>query len=91
MEPKTPAELHPLPNWVGKDWNLEVDSKPLVCRMCGIDPETGNHIALVCPAGEWLGRRWSSWDKIHKERWIEKERDGGRTVITDRAEGFLPV
>ena len=31
-----------------------------VCRMCEVDPETGNHIALTCLEGEWSGRRWNS-------------------------------
>ena len=62
------------------------------CRMCREDQETGNHIALSCPEGEWLGRRWSSWEQMdEKERWMRKEKDGDRVVVTDIVEDFLPV
>ena len=64
----------------------------LMCRMCGEAGETGDHIALTCPEGEWLNRRWSPWEQMdEKERWMRKEKDGDRVVVTDIVEDFLPV
>jgi len=38
--------------------------------------ETGTHVALVCNAGEWPGRKWSSWEQAD-ETTVDAEAEGG--------------
>jgi len=52
--------------------------------------ETGRNVALVCIAGEWIGRRWSSWEQIDDRKvWMRKEKDGDREVTIDLVEDFF--
>jgi len=38
---------------------------------------------MVCIAGGWIGRRWSSWEQVDNRRvWMRKEKDG------DKAGGY---
>ncbi|RPB28899.1 hypothetical protein L211DRAFT_246218 [Terfezia boudieri ATCC MYA-4762] len=49
-------------------------------------------VALSCPAGEWLGRRWSTWEQAdERERWLRKikDRDKEEEVVVDLVETFF--
>jgi len=51
---------------------------------------TGKYVALVCNSGEWIVRRWSSWEKADETKvgmWKRKEGDRGVTV--DLVEDFF--
>jgi len=59
------------------------------CRVC-LNLETGRHVALVCTAGEWLGRRWSSWEQADDRKvWMRKRKDGDKEVVIDLVEDFF--
>ena len=51
-------------NWRHKRNN----SKHSSCRFRRNHMETGEHIALVCPYGEEIGRRWSSWKEMDEKK-----------------------
>lgn len=52
--------------------------------------ETGRHVALVCPRGEEIGRRWGNWEEIDKRgKWLKKVKDGGRETTVDLVETFF--
>ncbi|KAF8423062.1 hypothetical protein EV426DRAFT_717717 [Tirmania nivea] len=60
------------------------------CRICGRYDETGHHVALVCGEGEWLGRRFGSWEDIDSLKLVlRKEEVDGKTVTVDLAETFF--
>jgi len=47
-------------------------------------------VTLVCTAGEWLGRRWSSWEQADDRRvWMRKRKDGDKEVVIDLVEYFF--
>ena len=49
------------------------DTTDPTCRICGHQMETGNHIALVRPYGEEIGRKWSSWEDMdERKKWLKK-------------------
>lgn len=52
--------------------------------------DTGKHVALSCNAGEWIGRRWSSWEEAEeRERWLRKKKDRDKEVFEDLVEAFF--
>ena len=52
--------------------------------------ETGRHVALTCVSGEWLGRRWSTWEQADdKKVWMRKRKDGDKEVTIDLVEDFF--
>ena len=55
-----------------------------VCRWCGQEEESGNHVALICPAGEELGRRWSCWEQMD-----DKEKARRSSGLTSQKLSFL--
>ena len=60
------------------------------CRFCDEGQETGSHIAISCPEGEWLGRRWSTWEQMaESDRWRRKETEGDREITIDLVEDFF--
>ena len=71
-------------------WRYTLDPwEDPTCRTC-INLETGHHVALVCTAGEWLGRRWSSWKQADDRRvWMRKRKDGDKEVVIDLVEDFF--
>ena len=59
-------------------------------RFCGKHVQTGKHIALICPYGEEIGRRWSSWEKMDaKKRWLKKVKDEEEEYSVDLVETFF--
>ena len=60
------------------------------CRHCGEEVETGAHAVLVCPRGEWIGRRWSSWKEMDdRGRWARKEIENDKEVEIDLVVDFF--
>ncbi|KAF8424974.1 hypothetical protein EV426DRAFT_701239 [Tirmania nivea] len=60
------------------------------CRACGRYDETGHHLALVCGDGEWLGRRFGSWEDADNPSLIRwREQVDGKSVTVDLAEAFF--
>jgi len=52
--------------------------------------ETSKHVALVCISGEWIGRRWSTWEQADEKKvWMGKEKDGDKEVVRDLVEDFF--
>src|SRR5205807_985897 len=73
-------------------WRYTLDPwEDPTCREEGCDAlETGKHVALSCISGEWLGRRWSSWEQAdNREVWRRKEKKGDKEVVIDLVEGFF--
>lgn len=62
-----------------------------LCRLCGVEEETGNHLVLAC--GEVDGFRgwgWRSWEEMDdRKRWQYIEEVDGKQVVRDRVEGFF--
>jgi len=71
-------------------WRYTLDPwEDLTCAECH-NLETGRHVALVCIAGEWIGRRWSSWEQADDRNvWMRKEKDGDKEVTIDLVEDFF--
>jgi len=71
-------------------WRYTLDPwEDPMCRVC-FNLETGRHVALVCTAGEWLGRRWSSWKQADDRKvWMRKRKDGDKEVVIDLVEDFF--
>jgi len=52
--------------------------------------ETGQHVALVCTAREWLGRRWSLWKQADDRKvWMRKRKDRDKEVVIDLVVDFF--
>ena len=52
--------------------------------------ETGKHVALVCPYGEEIGRRWSSWEEMDEKRKQRKKiKDREEEYTVDLVETFF--
>jgi len=59
------------------------------CRVCH-NLVTGHHVALVCTAGEWIGRRWSSWEQADDRKvWMRKKKDGDKEIVIVMVEEFF--
>ncbi|KAF8416447.1 hypothetical protein EV426DRAFT_686075 [Tirmania nivea] len=60
------------------------------CRHCRKYEESGRHIAFVCGEGEWLGRRFGSWEDVDcLGSTVGGEVVGGRDTFVDLAESFF--
>ncbi|KAF8418352.1 hypothetical protein EV426DRAFT_700579 [Tirmania nivea] len=60
------------------------------CRSCGKYEESESHVALVCCEGEWMGRRFGSWEDIDRvKELVRKEMVDGKEVPVDLAEVFF--
>ena len=45
---------------------------------------------MICPYGEEIGRRWSSWEEMdEKKRWMKKVKDGEEEYTVDLVETFF--
>ena len=52
--------------------------------------ETGKHVALICPYGEEIGRRWSNWEEMdEKKKWLKKMKDREEEFTVDLVETFF--
>ena len=72
-------------------WRHRLDgTNDPTCRFCRNHTETGKHIALVCPYGEEIGRRWSRWEEMdEKKKWLTKVKDGEEEYTVDLVETFF--
>ncbi|KAF8421831.1 hypothetical protein EV426DRAFT_671790 [Tirmania nivea] len=74
-----------------QSWRAKLDDTvDPTCRTCGRHVETGRHVALVCPRGEEIGRRWSNWEEMdERKKWAKKVKDGGGEYVVDLVETFF--
>ncbi|KAF8418742.1 hypothetical protein EV426DRAFT_720464 [Tirmania nivea] len=74
-----------------QSWHAQLDDTvDPTCRTCGRHVETGGHVALVCPHGEEIGRRWSNWEEMNeRKKWAKKVKDGGEVYMVDLVETFF--
>ncbi|KAF8415966.1 hypothetical protein EV426DRAFT_711761 [Tirmania nivea] len=74
-----------------QSWRAKLDDTvDPTCRTCGRHVETGRHVALVCPRGEEIGRRWSNWEEMdERKKWAKKVKNGGGEYVVDLAETFF--
>ena len=62
----------------------------LMCRFCGNHMEIDKHVALVCPYGEEIDRRWNNWEEMdEKKKWLKKMKDGKEEYTVDLVETFF--
>ena len=82
--------------WVGKgdvgEWRRVIGTEGTLCRLCGVEEETGTHLVFGCE--ESYGLRpwnWTSWEEMDdKRRWqYAVEGEGGKVFVRDRVEGFF--
>ncbi|KAF8417519.1 hypothetical protein EV426DRAFT_645802 [Tirmania nivea] len=82
-------------DWTGKgnlqSWRAKLDDTvDPTCRSCRRHVETGKHVALVCPRGEEIRRRWGNWEEMDEpRRWLKKVKDGGDEYMVDLVETFF--
>ena len=76
---------------VGEWWRV-VGNEDTLCRLCGVEKETGTHLVFGC--GENYGLRlwnWTTWEELDdKRRWrYTVEGEGGKVLVRDRVEDFF--
>ena len=63
-----------------------------LCRLCGVEKETGAHLVFRCEGSYGL-RPWdrTSWEELDdKRRWrYTVEGEGGKVLIRDRVEDYF--
>ena len=69
-----------------------IGNEDTLCRLCGVEEETGNHLVFGCE--ESYGLRswdWTSWEELDdKRRWLYTvEGEGGQVLVRDRVEDFF--
>ena len=74
------------------EWLLVIGNEDTLCRLCGVDEETGTHLVFGCE--ESYGLRpcdWTSWEELDdKRRWrYTVEGEGGKVLVRDRVEDFF--
>ena len=74
-----------------QSWRNKLDdTTDPTCRFCGNQVETGKHVALVCPFGEEIRRRWSTWEDMdERKKWLKKVKDGEGEYTEDLVETFF--
>ena len=82
--------------WVGKgdvgEWRRRIRTDGTLCRLCGVEEETGTHLVFGCEVSYELRQwNWTSWEEMDdKRRWrytVEGER--GKVLVRDRVEDFF--
>ena len=74
------------------EWRRVIGNEDTLCRLCGVEEETGTHLVFGCV--ESYGLRpwdWTSWEELDdKRRWrYSVEGEGGRVLVRDRVEDFF--
>ncbi|KAF8416879.1 hypothetical protein EV426DRAFT_703220 [Tirmania nivea] len=74
-----------------QSWRAKLDDTgDPTCRTCGRHVETDKHVALLCPRGEEIGRRWGNWEEMDdRKRWLKKVKDEGDEYTVDLVETFF--
>lgn len=81
---------------VGGCWRLALSTYRLgrgdgLCRLCGTERETGDHIVLACDGALALkGWDWHSWGEMDKKRrWKYRVDIVGKEVVKDQVKDFF--
>ena len=74
------------------EWRRVIGNEDTLCRLCGVEEETGIHLVFGC--GESYGLRpwhWTSWEELDdKRRWrYTVEGEGGKVSVRDKVEDFF--
>ena len=74
------------------EWQRVIGAEGTLCRLCGVEEETGTHLVFRCE--ESYGLRpwnWASWEGMDdKRRWrYTVEGDGGKVMVRDKVEDFF--
>ena len=74
------------------EWRRVIGAEGTLCRLCGVEEESGTHLVLGCE--ESYGLRlwaWVSWEEIDdKRRWrYTVEGEGGKLMVRDEVEDFF--
>ena len=63
-----------------------------MCRLCGVEEQTGTHLVFGCEESNGLGLwDWTSWEELDdKRRWrYTVEGEGGQVFVRDKVEDFF--
>ena len=74
------------------EWRRVIGNEDTLCRLCGVEEETGTHLVFGCE--ESYGLRpwdWTSWEELDdKRRWrYTVEGEGGKVLVRDKVEDFF--
>ena len=74
------------------EWRRVIGAEDTLCRLCGVEEETGTHLVFGCE--ESYGLRpwnWASWEEMDdKKRWqYTVEGEGGKVMVRDKVEDFF--
>ena len=74
------------------EWRRVIGTGDSLCRLCGVEGETGTHLVFGCQ--ESYGLRpwnWASWGEMDdKRKWrYTVEGEGGKVMVRDRVEDFF--
>ena len=74
------------------EWRLVIGTEDTLCRLCGVEEETGPYLVFGCE--ESYGLRpwnWALWAEMDdKRRWqYTVKGDGGNVMVRDRVEDFF--
>ena len=74
------------------EWRRVVGNEDSLCRLCGVEEETGTHLVFGCEVSYGLRPwDWTSWEEMDdKRRWrYTVEGEGGKVLVRDRVEDFF--
>ena len=72
-------------------WRRVLGQGEHLCRLCGTEEETGDHLVLACDEVARLRKwDWVSWAELDdRYRWRYKvEGEGGKMLVRDKVEDF---
>ena len=74
------------------EWRWVIGAEGTLCRLCGVEEETGTHLVFGCE--ESYGLRpwdWASWGEMDdRKRWrYTGEGEGGKVMVRDKVEDFF--
>ena len=69
-----------------------IGTEGTLCRLCGVEEETGTHLVFRCE--ESYGLRpwnWASWEEMDykRRRQYTVEAEGGKVMVRDKVEDFF--
>ena len=74
------------------EWRRVIGKEDTLCRLCGVEEETGNHLVFGCRESHGLRPwNWTSWEEFDdKRRWrYTVEGEGGKVLLQDKVEDFF--
>ena len=74
------------------EWRRVIGNEDTLCRLCGVEEETGTHLVFGCSESyELRPWDWTSWEELNdKRRWrYTVEGEGGKMLVRDRVEVFF--